>query len=443
MPSYHFAVQIIGRRPKHADRVDNARPQSAVAAAAYRARCAIPDERNGRVEDYRHKPGLQRTEILLPEGAAPWLGERDKLWNHVERLEKRSDAQLCREINMALPHELTDDQRHRLVRDFVNAEFVSRGMVADIAWHKPVPQNGDDPRNFHAHVMLTLRKATARGLHPVKTREWNSKELLSEWREAWRDHQNSWLREVGSQKRVDHRSLREQADDAWQRGDRRSWQLMQRYPEIHVGPRARQMVQRGYEPRSRDRAVGPPRRKYSRDPHTFGYISEAERESRREARRAERRTLRYSEFSYNTRLDYLTNILLANDRDLKVWLMKKDIQLARLSRKWDYWTNGLAWKAEGQIKGGLFRFQRAQQAAEERAAREVLARKKAHATKRTSQLRELKVELELALAALRGGREAVLARKRQVEAWRVRPERGQGRGPLWTRTPDLLPGRSR
>lgn len=119
---------------------------------------------------------------MVPPGAAPWLAHRELLWGTVERMETREDAQLAREFNMALPHELDAAQRLDLVRDFVQRNFVNRGMVADIALHDPVREEGQNPRNFHAHVMLTLRKATPDGLHPVKTREWNSKELLALWR---------------------------------------------------------------------------------------------------------------------------------------------------------------------------------------------------------------------------------------------------------------------
>jgi len=63
--------------------------------------------------------------------------------------------------------------------------FDNLGMVVDFAIHAPVPEKGDDPRNFHAHLLLTLRQATPLGLRRVKTREWNSESMLLKWREAW------------------------------------------------------------------------------------------------------------------------------------------------------------------------------------------------------------------------------------------------------------------
>lgn len=437
MASYHFAVQVLGRSPKVDRLTGRTRPgASAVAAAAYRARAMLHDERSGKTEDYRRKGGLERAEIMLPEGAAPWLGDRQKLWNHVEALEKREDAQLAREINMALPHELTDAQRVELVRGFVAEQFVSKGMVVDIAWHRPVESAGDDPRNFHAHIMLTLRQATPEGLRRVKTREWNSRELIGAWREAWRDHQNSFLREAGHAARVDHRSLDDQRYAALERGDRRAAARLDRMPEIHVGPKARRMQGRGTVPPSRVREVGPRRLKYGSSPHAFGYVSEARREERRTQRREEWRAARrvrdYPAFDYGTRLGWLTNILTGNDQKTKAKIVKTERQMARLSRKLDHWERQVTFHTEGVILGPRFRWLRAQKAAEERAARARARQKAEHAAKRARQAKELMTELQLVFVALRGGREAVLARQRVLADWTRKAarerDRGQSRG---------------
>ncbi|MGF0540751.1 MobQ family relaxase [Agrobacterium sp. ES01] len=243
MPSYHFSAQIIGRKAGH----------SSVAAAAYRAGARLRDERSGREHDFLRKRGVAHSEIVLPEGAAPWLADRQVLWNHVEALEKRKDAQLAREINMALPHELTAAQRLELVRGFVREQFVRHGMVADIALHEPVPEKGDDPRNFHAHVLLTLRQARGDGLGAVKTRAWNSDTLLKAWREAWSLHQNRALERAGGRERVDHRRLREQRQDAERRGDRPAALALDRAPEVHMGRRARRILRNDARPESRER----------------------------------------------------------------------------------------------------------------------------------------------------------------------------------------------
>ena len=229
MASYHFSAQIIGRKSG----------RSAVAAAAYRAGARLIDSRRGQVCDFTRRRGVAHTEILVPEGAADWLADRERLWNHVEAIERRTDAQLAREINMALPHELTAAERLELVRGFVREQFVSRGMVADIAIHEPVTEKGDDPRNFHAHVLLTLRQGEAHGLRRVKTREWNADTLLTAWRTAWEVHQNRALERAGHRAAVDHRTLRAQRVAAVLRGDAVAAAALDRTPEVHIGPQAR------------------------------------------------------------------------------------------------------------------------------------------------------------------------------------------------------------
>lgn len=244
MASYHFSAQIIGRKAG----------RSVVAAAAYRAGERLHDARQDAVHDFALRRGIAHTEILLPEGAAPWLADRERLWNHVEAIERRSDAQLAREINMALPHELSAAERLALVRAFVQEQFVSQGMVADIALHEPVPEKGDDPRNHHAHVLLTLRQGERQGLRRVKTREWNSDTLLTAWRQAWEVHQNRALEQARHPARVDHRSLETQRKDAQARGDRAAAAALDRAPEIHVGPKSRAARLQGREPEvSRER----------------------------------------------------------------------------------------------------------------------------------------------------------------------------------------------
>jgi ATP-dependent exoDNAse (exonuclease V) alpha subunit len=223
--------------------------------AAYRAGERLQDIRSGKECDFSRRRGVAHSEILLPEGAAPFLADREKLWNYVERMEARQDAQLAREINFALPHELDAVQRRELVLGFVREAFVSRGMVADVAIHEPVPEKGDDPRNHHAHVMLTMRQATRTGLRPVKTREWNSDALLREWRGQWAGHQNRALERAGHGARVDHRTLERQREDAIARKDRVAAAALDREPEIHIGPQAAK-ASRKKRRVSRDREAG-------------------------------------------------------------------------------------------------------------------------------------------------------------------------------------------
>ena len=188
--------------------------------------------------DYTRKRGVVHTEIMLPDGAAPWLSDRAKLWNHAQARETRKDSQLAREINLALPHELDDAQRLDLLRDFVRTEFVAKGMAADIAVHAPVADRGDDPRNHHAHIMLTLRQAGPDGLFKTKTRAWNTRDELKAWRDSWEQQQNRALARANQRDRVNHRSLADQRAVAMARGDTDLARALDRLPEIHVGPAA-------------------------------------------------------------------------------------------------------------------------------------------------------------------------------------------------------------
>lgn len=178
--------------------------RSAVAAAAYRSGTRLEDDRVGQVFDYRRRRGVTHREIMAPRHAPAGMKNRARLWNMVERQEKRKDAQLCREIQLALPHELGHGQRVDLVRQFIGEEFVSLGMVADVALHAP-GRKADD-RNHHAHVLLTLRGIEGDGFGN-KCREWNDEVLLLHWRATWATHVNAMLEREGINARIDHRTL--------------------------------------------------------------------------------------------------------------------------------------------------------------------------------------------------------------------------------------------
>lgn len=228
MASYHWSMQIIGRKDG----------RSAVRAAAYRAGQDLKDERTGEVHRYGQRRGVHHAEILLPPFTHPQLADRQTLWNAVERAEVRDDAQLAREVNIALPHELSCEQQLVLIRNYVTEEFVRRGMIADLAIHVPRPGRGEDERNVHAHVMLTLRQGTPQGLREIKTREWNSRDLLKHWRLAWAEHANRALANAGHRTLVDARSLVDQRDAALARGDEADARSLAREPELHMGPNA-------------------------------------------------------------------------------------------------------------------------------------------------------------------------------------------------------------
>ena len=193
MAIYHLSAKIISRGQGH----------SAVAAAAYRAGQEMTLEREDVVWDYSQKPGIEHSEIMLPQNAPQWMADRERLWNAVENGERRKDAQLAREIMVALPVELSANKQLELIRGYVQAQYVDRGMVADLAIHR------DNPDNPHAHVMLTMRPIDGAGFGK-KCRDWNSKEELLRWRQGWEDATNLALTREGHDLRIDHRSFEDQ-----------------------------------------------------------------------------------------------------------------------------------------------------------------------------------------------------------------------------------------
>jgi hypothetical protein len=210
--------------------ISRADGRSATAAAAYRAGVSIEDARTGVIHDYTRKGGVAHTEIIASENAPGWVDDRETLWNEVEGSEKRINSQVAREVLLSLPHELTHEQRVALTKDFVRANFVARGMVADIAIHEP-PKGGDQ-RNHHAHVMLTTREISQEGF-TTKNRSWNSKEMLQEWRESWAQTQNRHLvQALGKDApQLTHKSYAEQG--------------LARTPGVHLGPEATALERRG------------------------------------------------------------------------------------------------------------------------------------------------------------------------------------------------------
>lgn len=248
MAIYHLRASVISRSAG----------RSSTAAAAYRSASRIDDDRTGLSFNYEGKAGVEHTEILAPDHAPDWVQDRSILWNSVEVSETRKNSQVAREVRVALPHELSFEQRVELVRSFCDREFVERGMVADIALHAP-GREGDD-RNHHAHIMLTTREIDDDGF-TKKNRDWNKVEVLEGWREGWSRDCNDALERAGLEARVDHRTLeaqrdeaREKAIDARERGDDREALeqtvravSLDRKPLPQLSPGAWQLKERGHD----------------------------------------------------------------------------------------------------------------------------------------------------------------------------------------------------
>ena len=218
MAIYHFSAKVISR----------ANGSSAVASAAYRSASELHDDRLGRDHDFSNKAGVVHSEILLPEGAPERLNDRTTLWNEVEAGEKRKDAQLAREVEFSIPRELDQKEGVSLARDFVEKQFVERGMVADLNVHWDMGKDGQ--AKPHAHVMLSMREVGPEGFSQ-KVREWNSTQLLQGWREAWADHVNERLAELNIDARIDHRTLAAQG--------------IELEPQHKIGPAGSRRLERG------------------------------------------------------------------------------------------------------------------------------------------------------------------------------------------------------
>ena len=243
MAIFHSHIQIISR----------GKGKSAVAAAAYRAGALIKNEYNGITHDYTRKGGVVYTEILLPSHAPEEYADRAVLWNAVEKIEKADNSQLAREIDIALPVELTLEQNISLARNYVKQTFVNAGMCADLCVH----DTGDG--NPHAHILLTMRPIDENGKWGAKQRkeyildhagnkiydpkkrqykcrsiqstDWNDQTKADEWRKAWEDAANTELKRHGSDARIDRRSYEEQG--------------IEKIPTVHMGVAATQMERKG------------------------------------------------------------------------------------------------------------------------------------------------------------------------------------------------------
>ena len=197
MAIYHLHVKVIGRKAG----------SSAVASAAYRCASRLRDERLDRSHDFSSKRGVVHSEVLLPEDAPEAWSDRERLWNDVEGFEVRKDAQLAREVEFAIPREMTEAQGIELARDFVRGEFVDRGMIADLNVHWDMAEDGM-PKP-HAHVMLTMRAVDENGFGQ-KVRDWNRTAMVERWRGRWAELANERLAELDIDARIDHRSLEAQ-----------------------------------------------------------------------------------------------------------------------------------------------------------------------------------------------------------------------------------------
>ena len=227
MAIYHLSVKAVSRSAG----------RSSTAAAAYRAGCKgceITDGRTGEVHDYTKKRGVESADIILPDGAPEWANDRSALWNAAETAERRKDACVAREFEVALPAELSPSERRRLAVDFAKEMANQEGCAVDVAIHAPGKEG--DNRNHHAHILRTTRKVGPDGLTDKLDTEKAGRKRgddLAAVRTRWAELVNKRLQENGIKARVDHRSLKDQGID--------------REPTSHKGPSVTAMQRRGVE----------------------------------------------------------------------------------------------------------------------------------------------------------------------------------------------------
>lgn len=235
MAIYHARVKTFSRAKGH----------SSVAAAAYRAGLLLVDEKTGSRHDYRRRGGVVETRCVVPDDAPDWTMVPAQLWSAAEHAERRKDATVAREFEVALPHELNDDQRSALAAEITRALVQRYRFAAQASIHSPDAKDG---LNWHLHILATTRRLDAEGLAD-KTRELDggpSGKSEVEWvREMVSRVTNAHLEAAEVRAQVDHRSLEAQAADAIARGDLMAAVLLARGPTRHLGKSASALARRG------------------------------------------------------------------------------------------------------------------------------------------------------------------------------------------------------
>lgn len=245
--TFHFNISMISR----------GKSKSAVASAAYISCEKIKNEWDGVTHDYHNKKGLLHSEIFLLENIPKEFQNRSFLWNSVELNEKASNAQLARNFIIALPKELSFEENKKLITEFIQENFVSKGMIADLAIHD---ESNEGNNNIHAHIMTTLRPINEKGQWQAKSKkeyilddegnkilnkngkpktrkveltDWNNKGNAEKWRESFAEICNIYLERNNLEKRVDHRSFERQG--------------IEEIPTIHLGASASALERKGIE----------------------------------------------------------------------------------------------------------------------------------------------------------------------------------------------------
>ncbi|HCM6475747.1 TPA: MobA/MobL family protein [Klebsiella pneumoniae] len=182
--------------------------KSSLYLSAYNSRMRLKDEKTGLVFNYeKKKEDLMYSDILLPHNAPERFKNRSVLWNNIENIESRKDSQLARTFICALPRSLSLQENKKLLEEYIQKNFVNKGMCADYAIHNDAENN-----NPHAHVMLTMREIENGDFSKKKNREWNKKENVEIWRRSWSVSINKYLRQNKKSDYVTHLSFLKQRE---------------------------------------------------------------------------------------------------------------------------------------------------------------------------------------------------------------------------------------
>ncbi|MBV9771685.1 MAG: MobA/MobL family protein [Bryobacterales bacterium] len=234
--AYHMTAKVVSR----------AKGDSMVAKAAYNSRTSIMEERTGEVKDYsRHKDKPLASFVFVN---APELRDPGTLWNFYDAQETRKNAQIGFSFIAAQPHELTDEQRGFIVKDFMREQFLRKGVASQADIHSPDRQ-GDD-RNYHVHILASLRKVSKDGLGE-KVFTWDDREKnLAQWREKWAERTARELEKAGFKQeaerwRYGHLPQEQQRQKALERGDLEWAERKEADATKHLGPTASDMERKG------------------------------------------------------------------------------------------------------------------------------------------------------------------------------------------------------
>ncbi len=195
--------------------------RSAVACAAYRACEKLEDQTYGKTQDYTRKKGLEYKSIYAPEHTNEKLLDRQTLWNAVEKKEfnangsMKENARLAKEYICALPHELTDRERIKIVDDFCSDLVKKHNVIVDACIHAPHDNDETDNKNYHVHIMFTTRLVNEKGELGKKQRTFNDDgpKILKDTRATFANVVNTALENAGLEERIDHRSYNDQGLD--------------------------------------------------------------------------------------------------------------------------------------------------------------------------------------------------------------------------------------